>query len=90
MDERFPREDFGIVAAMILDTLNGNDESEHRRVEGFLDALKIMIWKARTDDRNRNFLHYVFHDDSFPPVGFRIYSRLCAMTPCWTADGRPI
>lgn len=35
--------------------------------------------EARTDDRTDFYI--TFHDDSFPPVGFRIYSRLCAMMP---------
>ena len=51
MDERFPREDFGIVAAMILDTLKRerNEEVEAPEgVEGFLDALKIYDMEART------------------------------------------
>lgn len=82
MDERFPREDFGTVAAMILDTLKRerNEEVEAPEgVEGFLDALKIYDMEARTDDRTDFYI--TFHDSSFPPVGFRIYSRLCAMTP---------
>ncbi len=82
MDERFPREDFGTVAAMILDTLKRerNEEVEAPEgVEGFLDALKIYDMEARTDDRTDFYI--TFHDSSFPPVGFRIYSRLCAMMP---------
>ena len=80
MDERFPREDFGTVAAMILDTLKRerNEEVEAPEgVEGFLDALKIYDMEARTDDRTDFYI--TFHDSSFPPVGFRIYSRLCAI-----------
>ena len=48
-------------------------------MEGFLDALKIYDMEARTDDRTDFYI--TFHDSSFPPVGFRIYSRLCAMMP---------
>ena len=82
MDERFPREDFGTVASMILDALkrDRNEEVEAPEgVEGFLDALKIYDMEARTDDRTDFYI--TFHDDSFSPVGFRIYSRLCAMMP---------
>ena len=82
MDERFPREDFGTVAAMILDTLKRERNEEVEALEGvedFLDALKIYDMEARTDDRTDFYI--TFHDDSFPPVGFRIYSRLCAMMP---------
>ena len=91
MDERFPREDFGTVAAMILDTLKRerNEEVEAPEgVEGFLDALKIYDMEARTDDRTDFYI--TFHDSSFPPVGFRIYSRLCAMMPLlgWRTDGQ--
>ena len=70
MDERFPREDFGTVAAMILDTLKRerNEEVEAPEgVEGFLDALKIYDMEARTDDRTDFYI--TFHDSSFPPVG---------------------
>ena len=83
VDERFPRGDFGTVAAMILDTLKPGTE---RRGGGtrsgwraFSDALKIYDMEARTDDRTDFYI--TFHDSSFPPVGFRIYSRLCAMMP---------
>ena len=68
MDERFPREDFGTVAAMILDTLKRerNEEVEAPEgVEGFLDALKIYDMEARTDDRTDFYI--TFHDNSFPP-----------------------
>ena len=73
MDERFPREDFGTVAAMILDTLKRERNEEVEALEGvedFLDALKIYDMEARTDDRTDFYI--TFHDDSFPPVGFRI------------------
>lgn len=82
MEERFPREDFATVSEMILDILKkgGDEELEAPEgVEGFLDALNIYDMEANTEDRTD--LHIVFHDDSFPPMGFRIYSRLCGMTP---------
>lgn len=82
MDGRFPREDFATVSDMILDSLKKGGEGEIEApegVEGFLDALNIYDMEANTEDRTD--LHIVFHDDSFPPMGFRIYSRLCGMTP---------
>ena len=82
MDGRFPREDFRTAAALILEALKQCREDEVEAPEGvedFLDALKIYDMEARTDDRTDFYL--TFHDDSFPPMGFRIYSRLCAMNP---------
>ncbi len=82
MDECFPREDFAIVSAMLLKALKtpGTDEIEAPEgVEAFLDALKIYDMEAQTEDRTD--FHIVFHDDSFPPMGFRVYSRLCGMLP---------
>lgn len=79
---KIPREDFGTVAALILDALkqDRNEEVEAPEgVEGFLDVLNIYDMEARTDDRTD--FHIIFHDDTFPPVGFRIYSRLCGMDP---------
>ena len=82
MEERFPREDFSTVAQLILDALGQCREEEVEAPEGveeFLDALKIYDMEARTDDRTDFYL--TFHDAAFPPMGFRIYSRLCAMPP---------
>lgn len=82
IDERFPREDFATVSKMILDLLRQCREDEIEApdgIEGFLDALKIYDMEARTDDRTDFYI--TFHDETFPPMGFRIYSRLCAMTP---------
>lgn len=81
-EERFPREDFATVAGMIFNALKqgaGTDIEAPEGVEGFLDALNIYDMEACTEDRTD--LHIVFHDDSFPPMGFRIYSRLCGMNP---------
>lgn len=81
-EERFPREDFATVADMILDVLKKGGDTEIEApegVEGFLDALNIYDMEAVTEDRTD--LHIIFHDESFPPMGFRIYSRLCGMTP---------
>lgn len=81
-ETEFPREDFGTVSDMILSALRENREDEVEApdgVEGFLDALRIFDMEARTDDRTNFYI--TFHDASFPPVGLRIYSRLCAMQP---------
>lgn len=81
-EERFPREDFATVADMILGVLKKGGDTEIEApegVEGFLDALNIYDMEAVTEDRTD--LHIIFHDESFPPMGFRIYSRLCGMTP---------
>ena len=82
IDKRFPREDFDTVARLILEALGRErtDEVESPEgVEDFLDALQIYDMEARTDDRTDFYL--TFHDAAFPPMGFRIYSRLCAMPP---------
>ena len=82
MEERFPREDFSTVAQLILDALGQCRKEEVEApegVEGFLNALKIYDMEARTDDRTDFYL--TFHDAAFPSMGFRIYSRLCAMPP---------
>ena len=83
-----PREDFGTVAALILHTLKASHQDEPEAPEGvkaFLDALHIYDMEARTDDRTDFYL--TFHDTSFPPMGFRIYSRLCTM-PALLDGGR--
>ena len=83
-----PREDFGTVAALILHTLKTSHQDEPEAPEGveaFLDALHIYDMEARTDDRTDFYL--TFHDTSFPPMGFRIYSRLCTM-PALLDGGR--
>lgn len=82
MDECFPREDFATVSGLLLDILKKGGDAELEApdgVEGFLDALNIYDMEAQTEDRTD--LHVVFHDTTFPPVGFRIYSRLCGMLP---------
>ena len=82
MDECLPREDFATVASLLLEVLRRchTDEVEAPAgVEEFLDALKIYDLEARTDDRTDFYI--TFHNETFPPVGFRICSRLCAMDP---------
>lgn len=82
-----PREDFATVANMIFALMNENREDEIEApdgVEGFLDAVRCDL-EARTDDRTHFYI--TFHDASFPPMGFRIYSRLCAM-PALLDGGR--
>ncbi len=88
MDVRFPREDFATVAELILNALKQCREDEIEApegVEGFLDALQIFDMEARTDDRTDFYI--TFHDATFPPMGFRVYSRLCAM-PALLDGGR--
>lgn len=81
-DEVFPREDFAAAADRILTMLreqNSDTIESPEDIENFLDALQIYDFEAQTDDRTD--LHLVFYDADFPPMGFRIYSRFCAMYP---------
>lgn len=82
LDQAFPREDFAVAADKILGMLKGQNldvlESPEE-IELFLEVLQIDDFEAFTDDRTD--LHLVFYDESFPPMGFRIYSRFCAMFP---------
>ena len=82
MDERFPREDFATVAGLILTVLTGSHEDEPEApeaVEAFLDAVKIYDMEAETDDRTDMYVY--FYTLETEPVGVRIYSRLCGMSP---------
>lgn len=82
MDVCFPREDFGAVASLILSGLSVSREAEIEAapgVEEFLDAVRIYDMEAVTDDRMDFYLS--FYSADAPPVGFRIQSRLCGMTP---------
>ena len=81
VQEVIPREDFATVTEMIMTAMNETHEDEFEApdgVEGFLETLRCDL-EARTDDRTHFYI--TFHNATFPPMGFRIYSRLCAMTP---------
>lgn len=82
-NESFPREDFGVVADMLLNALTshpGDAEIEAPDgVEAFLDALRIYDMEAQTNDRT-DFYVWLYSLDT-EPVGLRIYSRLCGMSP---------
>jgi type II restriction enzyme len=83
IDKRFPREDFQTVANYLLHLLQEKQGEEEidadEAVELFLDALKIYNLEAETQDRTD--MHLCLYHESVPPVGYRIYSRLCRMNP---------
>ena len=82
-DERFPREDFGIVAQLVGDMLKqGGGEEELTSPEGveeFLDTVSIYNLEAKTDDRTDFYV--AFWSADAPLIGFRSYSRLGGMIP---------
>lgn len=87
-EREFPREDFGVVSGMILSALHENRADEIDApdgVEGFIEALRILDMEARSLDRTNFYI--TFHDETFPPMGMRVYSRLCAM-PALLDGGR--
>lgn len=81
--ESFPREDFDIVADMILKVLTEHpadtDVEAPDGVEAFLDALHIFDMEAQTNDRT-DFYMWLYSLET-EPVGVRVCSRLCGMMP---------
>lgn len=77
-----PREDFGIVADMILQAVkssSANDVTSPDGVEEFLDEANIYDLEAKTDDRT-DFSVAFWHPEA-PLAGFNVRSRLSAMNP---------
>lgn len=81
--ESFPREDFDIVADMIVKALTAcpadAEVEAPEGVEAFLDALRIYNMEAQTNDRTDFYIWFYSLDTE--PVGMRICSRLCGMMP---------
>lgn len=77
-----PREDFGVVADLILNAVKNsteNDVTSPEGVEEFLDAVSIFDLEARTEDRT-DFSIAFWHPQA-PLAGFNVRSRLSAMNP---------
>lgn len=77
-----PREDFGIVAGLILQAVKSSSENEVTSpdgVEEFLDEAAIYDLEAKTEDRT-DFSVAFWHPES-PLTGFNVRSRLSAMNP---------
>ncbi|MDE6823026.1 HpaII family restriction endonuclease [Bacteroides acidifaciens] len=77
-----PREDFGIVAELILQAVKSsseNDVTSPDGVEEFLDEAGIFDLEAKTEDRT-DFSVAFWHPEA-PLRGFNVRSRLSAMNP---------
>lgn len=77
-----PREDFGIVAGLILQAVKSsseNDVTSPDGVEEFLDEAGIFDLEAKTEDRTD--LSVAFWHPEAPLRGFNVRSRLSAMNP---------
>ena len=81
--EKFvPREDFGIVADLILQAVKSSSEDEVTSpdgVEEFLDEVAIFDLEAKTEDRTDFYIAF-WHPEA-PLSGFSVRSRLGAMNP---------
>lgn len=77
-----PREDFGVVAELILQAVKSsseNDVTSPDGVEEFLDEAGIFDLEAKTEDRT-DFSIAFWHPEA-PVHGFNVRSRLSAMNP---------
>lgn len=77
-----PREDFGIVADLILQAVKSSSENEVTSpdgVEEFLDEAAIFDLESKTEDRT-DFSVAFWHPEA-PLRGFCVRSRLSAMNP---------
>ena len=77
-----PREDFGIVADLILQAVKSSSENDvvsPEGVEEFLDEAAIFDLEAKTEDRT-DFSIAFWHPKA-PLRGFNVRSRLGVMNP---------
>ena len=82
MDRRVPREDFGVVADLVLQALREsreNDVTSPDGVEEFLDEVAIFDLEAKTEDRTD--FQVAFYAPDAPLTGFCVRSRLGTMNP---------
>lgn len=82
VNKSMPREDFGIVAELILQAVKSsseNDVTSPDGVEEFLDEAGIFDLEAKTEDRT-DFSVAFWHPEA-PLRGFNVRSRLSAMNP---------
>lgn len=81
-ERRFPREDFGEAAGLILQLLknvSGEELEVPEELEGFLDAVNIFDLEAKTEDRT-DFSVAFWHPEA-PLAGFNVRCRLSPMNP---------
>lgn len=81
-EQRFPRQDFGDAAEIILHllkTVPGEELEVSDGLEAFLDAVSIYDLEAKTDDRTD--LSIAFWQPEAPLTGFGIRCRLAPMSP---------
>ena len=81
-EKSVPREDFGIVAELILQAVKSSSEEEVTSpdgVEEFLDEVAIFDLEAKTEDRTDFYIAF-WHPEA-PLSGFSVRSRLGAMNP---------
>ena len=81
-EQLIPREDFGTVATLILNTIKGAKEDDiesPEEVEAFLDTVAIFDLEARTEDRT-DFSIAFWHAEA-PLSGINVRSRLTSMNP---------
>lgn len=82
VNKTLPREDFGIVANLIVQAIKAASEDEVTSpdgVEEFLDEAGILDLEAKTEDRT-DFSIAFWHAGA-PLRGFNVRSRLSAMNP---------
>lgn len=81
-EQRFPRQDFGDAAEIILHllkTVPGEELEVTEGLEAFLDAVSIYDLEAKTDDRTD--LSIAFWHPEAPLTGFSVRCRLAPMSP---------
>lgn len=81
-NKSMPREDFGIVADLILKAVKSSSENVVTTpdvIEEFMDEADIFDLEARTEDRT-DFSVAFWHPEA-PLKGFNVRSRLSAMNP---------
>ena len=79
---RFPREDFGDAAELVLHLLknvSGEEVEVTEGLEAFLDAVNIFDLEAKTEDRT-DFSVAFWHPEA-PLTGFNVRCRLTPMNP---------
>lgn len=78
----FPREDFGVVATLVFNTIKTSSEDEVLSPEGveeFLDEIGIFNLEAHTNDRTDISIAF-WHPES-PLIGFNIRSKIGKIHP---------
>ena len=82
LDKKVPREDFSIVAGLILKGIKESRETDVTSpdgVEEFLDEVAIFDLEAKTEDRTD--FHVAFYHRNAPLKGFCVRSRMGFMNP---------